>query len=95
VTTRVQAIRVTKWGWKPCMLCGKRTARRIGSNPAPLCLDLNFVAANVCIGQESIHENKNYEQTAARVYGGVCMACAKRLSSRLDAVIEQIESKYD
>jgi hypothetical protein len=31
---------------------------------------------------------------ALRVSGAVCLACAKRLSSRLDAVIDQIESEY-
>lgn len=30
----------------------------------------------------------------ARISGNLCMACAKRISSRLDTVIEQIESKY-
>lgn len=28
------------------------------------------------------------------ISGSVCLGCAKRLSSRLDAVIEQIESEY-
>jgi hypothetical protein len=30
----------------------------------------------------------------ATVGGSLCIACAKRLSARLDAVIEQIESRY-
>jgi hypothetical protein len=29
-----------------------------------------------------------------RIGGSICLACAKRISSRLDAVIEQIESEY-
>jgi hypothetical protein len=29
-----------------------------------------------------------------RVGGALCLACAKRISSRLDAVIDQIESEY-
>lgn len=31
---------------------------------------------------------------ALRLGGSICIGCAKRLSSRLDAVIEQIESRY-
>jgi len=30
-----------------------------------------------------------------RIGASLCMACAKRLSSRLDAVIDQIESGYE
>jgi hypothetical protein len=31
---------------------------------------------------------------ALRIGGALCLACAKRLSSRLDAVIDQIEAEY-
>lgn len=80
---RTQSIRVRNCGTSPCCVCGKDTAKRIGARPAPVMMILRVL---------SFFEAKYKEPVC--VGGQLCLGCAKRLASRLDAVIDQIESQY-
>jgi hypothetical protein len=74
-------------------LCGKNTAKRKGKQPAPIWLLLDFKKA---LFHRSFDPAKyeGWELGRIRTANSICMACAKRIVSRLDAVIEQIESGY-
>lgn len=82
-SVRTRAIRVRPCGVGSCCLCGKDKTKRVGKFPAPIMLLLRYVG---------IYDLVLPEPRA--IMFAICMACAKRLSSRLDAVIDQIESRY-
>jgi len=82
---RVRRILISKNGLGICCICGKNTSKHPGHDPAPIGFILRFVAT---LWQKYPDDNEH------TMGGSLCMACAKRLSSRLDAVIEQIESEY-
>jgi hypothetical protein len=87
--TRSRRIKVNRAGHGPCCVCGKATSRRKGKRPAPIHCTIELTQSGNCIMRAG------YEIPLRQFYlGSLCMACAKCISSRLDAVIEQIESRY-
>lgn len=83
IRTRAVWVRSGECGW-PCCFCGKNKAKRKGASPAPIGLWLRF----------SFLGNTPIPDPPRTMGGSVCLSCAKRISSRLDAVIDQIESEY-
>ena len=84
-------------GVDSCDICGKATTKRKGKRPAPAPIHARFEFKGGVFRNDFASDYPAVVWELAhslRVGVYLCLACAKRLSSRLDAVIDQIERKY-
>ncbi|MGH3427724.1 MAG: hypothetical protein ACRDQZ_09190 [Mycobacteriales bacterium] len=74
----VRSIKAIWQHGRACSVCGKSESKRVDKAPAPIKLTIMFTRTPAKWQCEFF----------------VCMTCAKKISSRLDTVIERIEGAY-